>query len=85
MAHLNEHSTLRQIKDPQSLPIPTDIRSPPNSHEHSPLQASWGEASPLKYAGPTFSATAMIAPAPHATPVLPLHSTPTSDIDAIIK
>ena len=74
-----------RIKDPRSIPIPTDITSPSDLCEHFPLQASWGNISPVIYSRPVFSAPSTIDPAPHATYAPPPQSTPAVDINAIVK
>ena len=75
---------LRQIQDPRSLPIPTDITSHPNSREHSPLQ-SWYQASPVISVTPAFYAPSSTAPVPHVPFHWHLASTPIVGINVIVK
>ena len=81
---LNEHSVIRQIQEHWSLPIPTSITSQPYSREQSPLQL-WYHASPVISASPAFSDSAYTVPVPQFPSAPPPASTPSVDINDIVK
>ena len=82
--YLNNHAMIHQIQDPRILPLPTDITSPPDSQDHSPLQY-WDHTSPVVSSRPDFAAPETTVPVTHINPSPPLAPNPSVEIKAIVQ